>query len=90
LVKDWLKPIPNEQSSYWFISVPDNELKTFYDNINEYPVYFVDFKTPEIKLEAKNMKEFLLKWFPKDKLNYLSDKYIKQEIPIITIKDEFN
>lgn len=90
MVKDWLKPIPNEQSSYWFISVPDNELKTFQDNIDKYPVYFVDFETPEIKLEAKNMKEFLLKWFPKDKLNYLSDKYIKQEIPIITIKDEFN
>jgi isocitrate lyase len=74
---------PATHDWYWFIYVPDEELKTFQDNISEYPIYFVDFTIPEIKLDTKNMKEFLLKWFPEDKLGFLSNKHIKQEIPNI-------
>lgn len=74
---------PGNHDWYWFISIPNNELKNFQDNIDKYPVYFIDFEIPEIKSEANNIKEFLSQWFSKEKLNFLSDKYIKQHIPII-------
>jgi hypothetical protein len=81
---------PGTHDWYWFISVPDEDLKTFQDNISEYPIYFVNFEIPEIKLEAKNMKEFLSQWFPENKLGFLSNKHIKQYIPIIiNEEDEF-
>ena len=71
---------------YYFISIQDNKLNTFQYNIDEYPIYFADLNIPNIKLIANNMKDFLSQWFPNDKLSFLSNKYIKQNMPIITKK----
>ena len=74
---------PGTHDWYWFISAPDHELKTFQSNIDEYPIYFVNFEIPEIKLEANNMKKFLTQWFSDEKLKFLSNNYINNNIPII-------
>jgi hypothetical protein len=68
----------------FFISVPDDKLKTFKKNLDEYPVYFIDFECGELKKSFSNYKIFIDHHFPKNKFTHvLSKKSIHQSMPKI-------
>jgi hypothetical protein len=66
------------------IVISNEEIKTnFKDNLDEYPIYFIDFECCEIDLAFNNFSGFVKKFYPDYDCTILSDKYVSQEIPII-------
>jgi len=67
---------------FYFISVPDVDMKLHEYHLDMFPIFYADNETAEITLAAKNFKELFSKWFPNDKrFNLLSDLSFTQEIP---------
>ncbi len=66
---------------FYFISVPNTDLKNYKNNLDQYPIYSVDLESGVLKKESNNFRDFFKRWFNDEKLKYFSKKCIKQEIP---------
>jgi len=67
---------------FYFISVPDADMKLHEYHLDMFPIFYADNETAEISQVSKNFKELFSKWFPDDKrLEIFSNLSFTQEIP---------
>ena len=74
---------------FYFISVPDVEMATFKETVDQYPVYHVDFECLTIERVASNYRAFMGKWFPDDpRLEQFSQGCKEQQMPVMRMMDD--
>ena len=75
---------PGSSDWFYFISIPDKEMKIYKKNLDEYPIYFVDLEEGILEKKSKNFKGFMKIWFDNDeRLERFSSKYYERELPHI-------
>jgi hypothetical protein len=76
----------DELDGIYFFSIPDCEMGTYKNNLDEYPIYYADFAQGEIMDLKCNFKMFmqkLLKYDDVGNIKKFSDKIMHQQIPKI-------
>ena len=70
--------------NFYFISVPPDDLQSYKEYLDEYPVYHVDLEEGKLTTAFPNYRTMMENWFPDDsRLCNLSKNSRKQDIPKI-------